>query len=61
MPVITTIETDDRSWADAEQPDEGILIGMVDSYEEESEEEEPEFTKADFKKALKKASRKIKK
>ena len=60
MPVSITIETDERSWADAEQSDEGALIGMMATYEEESEEE-PEFTKADFEKALKKVSRKVKK
>ena len=47
MPITLIKETDDKSWANAEQTDEGTLIGMMATYEEESEEEQ-EFTKADF-------------
>ncbi|MFC2071405.1 hypothetical protein ACFLUU_01620 [Chloroflexota bacterium] len=60
MPVTMIIETDDKSWADAEQTDGGTLIGMLASYEEEHEEGQ-EFTKADFERDLRKVSRKIKK
>jgi len=60
MTVTIVMETDDESWADAGQTDEGTLIGIMASYEEESEEEE-EFTKADFERDLKKVSPKVKK
>lgn len=60
MPITIIMETDDKSWANAEQTDGGTLIGMMATYEEESEEEQ-EFTKADFESDLRKVSRKIKK
>ena len=61
MPITIVMETEDKSWADAEQTDEGTLIGIMASYEEESEGEEQEFTQADFEHDLQKVSRKIKK
>lgn len=60
MPITIIMETDDKSWVNAEQTDGGTLIGMMATYEEESEEEQ-EFTKADFESELRKVSRKIKK
>jgi len=61
MPVLVTTEIEDKSWADAEQTNEGTLIGMMATYEEESEEEGQEFTKAAFERDLRKVSRKAKK
>lgn len=61
MPVLVTIEVAKKSWADAEQTNEGTLIGVMATYEEESEGEEQEFTKADFERDLLKVSRKVKK
>ena len=60
MPATIVIEMDDKSWANAEQTDEGTLIGMMATCEEEREEEQ-EFTKADFERDLRKVSRKLKK
>lgn len=59
MPISVILEMDDKSLSNAGQEDVGINIGMVASFEEENEEDE--FTKADFEKALKKVSRRIKK
>ncbi|MFC1968509.1 hypothetical protein ACFLVX_03880 [Chloroflexota bacterium] len=61
MTVTITAETENKPWADADETDGGILIGMMASYEEESEGEESEYTKVDFERDLQKASRKIKK
>ena len=60
MPVSITEEIIEKTWIDADQTDEGVLIGMTATWKEESEEVE-EFTKVDFERALRKVSRKVKK